>query len=850
MALTLALLQQAGLSSAEAAERLAKYGPNEIQAAEKRNFLQQAWAVIRQPMLLLLLVAGTLNFALSEPLDGAILLSFVVVVISISIYQERKSENAIAALRDLSSPRALVIRDGVQVRIAGNLVVPGDLVVLSEGDRVPADCALILGTNLSAEESMLTGESMPVRKVDCTLAFDEIVLERPGGEATPWLFSGTMVVKGRGIALVKQTGVRTELGLIGQSLASIEVSRTALQVEIDRLVRFIAVLGVAAALIVTVVYALTRGAWLPGILAGIATAMAMLPEEFPVVLTVFLALGAWRLSKSHVLARNSAVIETLGSATVICVDKTGTLTQNQMTVSEYILSDEVHRVASAASTLPAKFHRLAEFAMLASALEPVDPMDKAFRKTGADYLAQTDLLHADYKLIKELPLTESLLCLSHVWQTSSGEFVVAAKGAPEAIAKLCRLTSAELAQLEAQVQTATASGHRVLAVAAAKLPAGSVIPDSQLEMTYELLGLAALQDPVREGVKQAVDECHSAGVRIVMITGDYPGTAIAIAKEIGLDHASGVVTGTELAEMSDEELAIRVRSTSVYARMIPEQKLRLIKAFRANGEVVGMTGDGVNDAPALKAADIGIAMGARGTDVAREAASLVITDDDFTSIVAGVRQGRGIFDNMRKALSYVIAIHIPILGMTLVPVLAGNWPLVMLPVFVAFIELVIDPACSIVFEAEPLGPNAMTRKPRGLGQPIFDTRVMLIAVLQGVAALAAVLVVYLFTLFTGGTENEVRTASFATLVFCNLALIVVNRSWTLSAWATARQLRNPTVKWIMVGTLAGLLLITNVTPIRLALKLGEIDWQHWLLAAVAAILAVSGFEVYKKLQRA
>ncbi|HET9648218.1 MAG TPA: cation-translocating P-type ATPase [Microlunatus sp.] len=837
-----------GLTAQEAARRLAADGPNELPTAKPRNLLQQAWEVVRQPMLLLLLGAGAVNFLLTEPLDGAILMSFVVVVIGISIYQERKTEHALTALRDLSSPRALVIRGGERRRIAGRDVVRGDHAVLAEGDRVPADAVLLECVNFSVDESALTGESVPVRKTPAEVASVSAEIGRPGGDATPWVFSGTLVVKGHGLALVKETGAGTELGRIGTALRTIQPERTPLQREVDRLVRYIAMFGLAAAATVVIIYALTRGNWLEGLLAGIATAMGMLPEEFPVVLTVFLALGAWRMSRKHVLTRRSPVIEALGSATVICVDKTGTLTVNSMSVRELIVDTGTHLLDR--RPLPEAFHSLAEYAVLASPIDPFDPMDKAFKDLGMTYLADTEHLHADWELVREYPLSEKLLALSHVWRSPDGSrYVVAAKGAPEAIADLCHLGPDQLGALTAQVEAATVGGQRVLAVARAASSQDQGVPSQQHDFDFEYLGLAGLHDPVRPGVADAVAECARAGVRTIMITGDYPGTALAIAREIGLDQSAGCITGPELRAMSDTELAHRVRSVSVFARMIPDQKLQLIRALKANGEVVAMTGDGVNDAPALRAADIGIAMGARGTDVARESAALVITDDDFTSIAGGVRQGRGIFDNLRKSMSYIVAVHVPIVGMSLVPVFVAAWPLVLLPVQIAFLELIIDPACSVVFESEQIDPKIMDQPPRGVGEPIFDRRTLSIAALQGLSVLAAVLAVYLWSVFTDRPDEVVRSITFATLVIGNLGLILVNRSWRLPIWRTFRERRNRTLKWILGAAGVLLVAVLTVPALRAAFNFGAITLTDALIAAVAGFIAVAWFEIYKATAR-
>ena len=833
-----------GLSAEQAAQRLATDGPNELPTSKRRNVLQEAWDVIRQPMLLLLLGAGAVNFLLAEPLDGAMLMAFVVVVIGISIYQEHKTERALAALRDLSSPRALVVRDGAQVRVAGRDVVRGDVMLLAEGDRVPADAVVVDCANFSVDESALTGESVPVRKVAMAEGEVTAAMGRPGGDATAWVFSGTLAVKGHAIAVAKETGAGTELGKIGAALRAIEPERTALQREIDRLVKVLAVIGVLAAAIVVVVYALTRGNWLGGLLAGIATAMALLPEEFPVVLTVFLALGAWRISKKHVLTRRPPVIETLGSATVLCVDKTGTLTLNRMTVRQLIIDGQSYTVDE--EPLPEQFHTLAEFGVLASPVDPFDPMDKAFKELGEKYLSGTPHLHDDWELVREYPLSEKLLALSHVWRSpDGGRYVIAAKGAPEAIADLCHFSSEKLEQLTAQVEQATANGQRVLAAAFAYFGTASELPAQQHDFDFDYLGLVGLHDPVRPGVADAVAECRRASVRTIMITGDYPGTALAIANEIGLDHASGCITGRELESMSGDELTERIRDVSVFARMVPEQKLQLVRALKANGEVVGMTGDGVNDAPALRAADIGIAMGAHGTDVARESAALVITDDDFTSIVGAIRQGRGIFGNLRKAMSYVIAVHLPIVGMSLIPVFIADWPLVLLPVQIAFLELIIDPACSVVFEAEEIDPKIMDSPPRGLDAPMFGAKVLTIAVLQGLSVLAATVAVYLWAVLDKHPDDVVRSVTFATLVIGNVALILVNRSWRLSVWRTFRERRNSALKWILAGAGVLLVAILTVPGLRHAFNFGPLPPTGWMVAVGAGLLGVAWFEIYK-----
>jgi Ca2+-transporting ATPase len=610
-----------GLSDLEVADRLRRDGYNELPASKPRSLFAIAFEVVREPMFLLLVASGSLYLVLGDLTEGLLLLAFVLVVMGITLYQQRKTERALEALRDLSSPRALVIRNGARKRIPGREVVRGDLVMLVEGDRVPADAVILESTGLSVDESLLTGESVPVRKRAAGPA--DSIGGKAGGDDLPFVFSGTLVVQGQGVARVRETGVGTELGKIGRALQALDPEATAIERETGRLVRGLAIFGATLCVVVVVVYGLTRGDWLNGLLAGLTLAMATLPEEFPVVLTIFLALGAWRLSQRQVLTRRVPAIETLGAATVLCVDKTGTLTLNQMTVRRIQAAGQVHEVRADRKDLPEPFHETVEFAILASHRDPFDPMEKAFKQLGERYLAQSEHLHDDWTLVREYPLSDHLLAMSHVWKSRETEnYVIAAKGAPEAIADLCHLDDRQAEALSADVAAMAADGLRVLGVArAAFRPA--TLPGQQHDFPFELLGLVGLEDPVRPTAVQAVRECHAAGIRVVMITGDYPGTARNIGLQVGL-QAESIVTGADLDAMSDAELRARVKTAGIFARVVPEQKLRLVEAFKANGEVVAMTGDGVNDAPALKSAHIGIAMGGRGTDVARESASLVL----------------------------------------------------------------------------------------------------------------------------------------------------------------------------------------------------------------------------------
>lgn len=841
-----------GLTEEEAARRLAEEGPNEIASAKPRSFLRAVWEVVKEPMLLLLVAAGTVNVLISmqEPArikEALLLFVFVFVVIGITLYQERKTERALEALRDLSSPRALVLRGGAQRRIPGREVVRGDLILLSEGDRVPADAIMLECSNVSVDEALLTGESVPVRKAACGPDASR-ELGAPGGDGTAWAFSGTLVVRGRGLAQVLATGPATELGKIGTALQKLEPERTLLQRDVDKLVRNLAILGLSAAAIVVVIYGFTRGDWLEGALAGITLAMALLPEEFPVVLTVFLALGAWRVSKSNVLTRRMPAIEMLGAATVLCSDKTGTITQNRMTVRE--LSTAAGRFRVDGAPITEEFHAIVEYAVLASPIDPFDPMDTAFKVLGERYLADTEHLHSEWTLVREYPLSERLLALSHVWRSpDGGDYVIAAKGAPEAIADLCHLSEVEAAAAGREVARMADEGLRVLGVARAQFKAAKDLPEIQHDFVFESIGLVGLQDPIREDVPGAVAQARTAGMRVVMITGDYPGTARSIALEVGLDAEKHIMTGPELESLDDEALAERIDDIDVFARVVPEQKLRIVRALKARGEVVAMTGDGVNDAPALKASHIGIAMGQRGTDVAREAAALVLTDDAFSSIVSAVRVGRRIYDNLKKAMAYILAVHVPIAGMSLLPVLVPRlfgheMPLVLMPVHIAFLELIIDPACSVVFEAEAEEKDIMDRPPRGIDEPMFSRRMIGVSVAQGAFVLAAVLGVYLWAVFSGHAASDVRTLTFATLVFGNLALIFVNRSWSHTVIGGLLT-KNVALWWVTAATIVMLALLLWFPATRDLFQFSVMHPGDLLISLAAGLVSVVWFEAYK-----
>ncbi len=855
------IAQLKGLSEEEAQRRLRAIGRNELPAARRHSFWKLAFGVLGEPMTLLLLASGGIYLLLGDRQDALILLSFVAVLLALTLFQQEKAERSLDALRNLTSPRASVIRDGKQRRIPGGEVVPGDLVILSEGDRVAADGVLIDAISLMIDESLLSGESVSVRKSVRGNQGGETESEAfsPGGDDLPFVFSGTLVVRGQGIFEVKATGVQTEIGRIGKQLQSVTGEKTFLQRETRKLVIGFSLTALCLCLILIIVYGLTRGHWLEAILAGLTFTMAMIPEEFPVILMVFMALGAWRLAKQHVLTRRIPAIETLGAATVLCVDKTGTLTQNRMRVQQIAARNQCFEPAANNAALPEVFHEIIEFSILASQRDPFDPMEIAFRELGEHYLANTEHLHANWELVQEYPLTQELLAMSRVWrpvgppengqrEAEREEYVIAAKGAPEAILDLCHVEPAVFESQMSIVQRMAAEGLRVLGVARADFtpqPSPPLLPEIQHDFVFQFLGFVGLSDPIREDAAEAVRQCHTAGIRIVMITGDYPQTAQSIARQVGFPNADRVVSGAELAAMTDDALQETIRSVSIFARVVPEQKLRLINALKANGEIVAMAGDGVNDAPALKAAHIGLAMGARGTDVAREAAAMVLTTDDFSAMVQAVEMGRRIFDNLRKAISYILAIHIPIAGMSLLPVLF-HWPLILMPVHVAFLQLIIDPACSVVFEAEEPEAGIMRRPPRKSDEPLLNGRIWGTCALQGVSILAMVMGVYAWALQTNHTQGGSRAMAFIVLIFSNLALIVANRSWSQGFLALLAR-PNRALRWVLP---LALLFLAGAILNPAAQKLfhfGRLQGRDIVLCLSAGLLSILWLDLLKRM---
>ncbi len=831
-----------GLTQAQVLNKLKIEGFNELPSAKRRGWLKIVLDVLKEPMFILLVACGIIYLALGDISEAVMLLGFVFVIMGITIYQEGKTERAVEALRDLSSPRALVIRDGIQRRIAGKDVVNGDIIVIKEGDRIPADAVLLWSMNLTVDESLLTGESVAVRKMPSDAA--DPGSRRPGGDDLPFLFSASLVVQGEGIARVIAIGANTEIGKIGKVIKVLENGETPLQKETARIVRMVFSLAIMLCSIVIVIYGFSKGNWTQGVLYGITLAMAMLPEEFPVVLTIFLALGAWRISKKRVLTRKVSAIETLGAATVLCVDKTGTLTQNKMSIKKLYTDKQTYDISvNKSASLPDDFHELVEYGILASKKDPFDPMEKALNELGYKALYNTEHIHENWPLVEEYPLSRQIMALSNVWETPDKRgYVVSAKGAPEAIYDLCHLPEFDKAGLSQNVNSMAENGLRVLGVAKAFCRKKN-LPLSQHDFNFEFVGLIGLEDPVRETVPSAIAECYNAGISVVMITGDYPATAKNIAGQIGLKPGGELITGPELDKISPEELQRMIHRVNIFSRVIPEQKLMIVNALKANGEVVAMTGDGVNDAPALKSAHIGIAMGERGTDVARESSDLVLLNDDFNAIVDAVRLGRRIFDNLRKAMAYIISVHIPIAGMAVIPLVMG-WPVIFYPVHIVFLELIIDPACSVVFESEPEEEDIMHRKPRPKSERLFGGKMLFLSFLQGMFSLFVVAGVFKFALLRQYPAADARTLAFSTLIISNLCLILTNRSLSKGMIASLF-VPNPSLIWVIGGAVGFLCLVIYVPPFQRMFHFGAMHPGDICIFLSAGILSVLWFELLK-----
>lgn len=831
-------LNMVGLTATEAKRLQEQYGKNELTSQKKESFLRKVLHIICEPMFLLLIVAAIIYFILGEPRDGAIMLIFVVGIISIDVIQEWKTDKTLNALKDLSAPHVTVIRDGEEKTIASRDLVPGDLMMIYEGVKIPADGVVVKCSDLRMDESSLTGEAEGVWKVPAENAKSTEDYWR-----RDYCYAGTLVTQGTATVLVDKIGATTEYGKIGENIAAAPNKDTPLQKQTGNLVKLCA--GIAAVLFALVgVFTwfnipdhAVGDRLIESILSGITLAMAMIPEEFPVILTVFLSMGAWRLAKKQSLVRKLPSVETLGAVSVLCVDKTGTITMNQMTVQDTWAMD-------------GDTHTLCETMGLGCETNAYDPMEKAMLSY-CDSLGITQKHLFGGELVSEYAFTNELKMMGHIWRRN-GKLVIAAKGSPERILTICDLTEEEKEVTRHKITKMSKQGLRVIGVATANPESESEIPAQITDCHLTLCGLIGLVDPPRESVKADIAVCNKAGIRVVMITGDNGITASSIAKKIDMSNSDHIITGDMLNDMTDEELRERVKEVSIFSRVIPEHKMRIVKSFKDNGEIVAMTGDGVNDAPALKYADIGIAMGKRGNEVSREAADLILMDDNFTTIVETVKDGRRIYDNIRKAVGYVFTIHIPIAFASLLAPVLGIAPtaLLLLPLHVVLLELLIDPTCSIVLERQPAETDIMERKPRVPKEKLLTARILVKSVLQGLVIFAASFGVYYVTL-SGNTDNApvARAMGLVIIMLSNLFLVQVNSSDHDFAVQSVIRLAKDKVMWVVnLGTLA-MLSIILYSPLNSLLKLAPLSVPLLLKSVGIAAVAVFWYEIVKLVKR-
>lgn len=826
-----------GLTSVEARKRQEQYGRNVLISEKKESFLRKILHIISEPMFLLLIVAAVIYFILGEPRDGAIMLVFVVGIISIDVIQEWKTDKTLKALKGLSAPHIKVIRDEKEIVIASADLVPGDLMMIAEGVKIPADGEIIKASDLCVDESSLTGEAEGVWKTT-------VIDTEPSSDywRRDYCYAGTLVTQGNAYVLVDKIGAATEYGKIGVNVASAPEIPTPLQKQTGNLVKLCA--GIAAVLFAAVGFItwfnipdhILSDRLIESILSGITLAMAMIPEEFPVILTVFLSMGAWRLAKQKSLVRRLPSVETLGAVSVLCVDKTGTITMNQMTVQDTWAVDNDNM-------------KLCETMGLGCEIDAYDPMEKAMLNY-CESLGITKEHLFNGELITEYAFTNELKMMGHVWEHED-EIIIAAKGSPERILEICSLNNIQKREVEAKIIDMSRQGLRVIAVGMMKPKSKEDIPTKLTDCKLTLCGLIGLADPPRESVKEDIRQCTKAGVRVVMITGDSGITASSIAKKIGMPNSDNIITGDEINNMTDEELQEKVKKVSIFSRVIPEHKMRIVKAFKENGEIVAMTGDGVNDAPALKYADIGIAMGKRGSEVSREAADLILMDDNFSTIVHTIWDGRRIYDNIRKAVGYVFSIHIPIAFASLLAPLMGIAPasLFFLPLHVVLLELVIDPTCSIVLERQPAETDIMDRKPRNPEEKLLNAKILFKSVLQGIIVFAASFGTYYSILSKGGNAPFARTMGLVIIILANLFLVEVNSSDRDFVVQSIKRLAKDKVMWaVNLISIIGILIILY-TPLCGFLKLAPLTIGQFLKAFSIAAISVLWFEFVKLIKK-
>lgn len=819
-----------GLTDEEVLRSRKEFGSNALKFKKENGFLEALKGLVKEPMIVLLLVASLIYFISGQIDDGIFLLSAIVIVSVISLYQDAKSRNALEKLKEFTQPTCSVIRNGKTIQIKSEDLVIGDSLIVEEGTSIPADGIIVHSNDFSVNESILTGESFAVFK-------DKLHEDNS-------IYKGASVASGLAIATVTHIGNQTKLGKIGESLESISIEKTPLELQINNFVTKLVIAGAVVFLIVWGINYFQSYNFLDSLLKALTLAMSILPEEIPMALTAFMAIGALRLMKIGVVVKQMKTVETLGSATVICTDKTGTITENKMTLAK-VFSLESLRISNPENANTSE-KELIETAMWASEPIPFDPMEMALHQAYANSTSGDK--RPNYKMIHEYPLSGKPPMMTHLFENNSGEQIIAAKGAPEALMYVSNLSEDDKIKINEAIKSITSEGYRVLGVGESTF-SGNNFPATQQEFAFTFKGIVAFYDPPKSNIKKVLQHFYNAGIQVKIITGDNAETTTAIAKQIDFKGYEDSMTGDELMQLSDTDLSKRVSETNIFTRMFPEAKLRIINALKANNEIVAMTGDGVNDGPALKAAHIGIAMGKKGTEIAKEAASLILVDDDLSKMVDAVAMGRRIYTNLKKAIQYIISIHIPIILTVFIPLALGwMYPNILSPIHIIFLELIMGPTCSIIFENEPMEENTMQNKPRPFATSFFNWNELTTSIIQGLAITIGSLLGYQYAIYQGLGENATRTIVFLVLITANIFLTLVNRSFYYSLLTTIKYKNNlvPLMIGITIAITAMLLFIPSFTAFFGFTSLSSNQIFIAISIGFASVIWYEGVKIYKR----
>lgn len=820
-----------GLSDKELEDSQENFGFNEMESNHKSKWYKLLLDILKEPMLLLLIAISIIYIVVGDYAEALFMLGAIILVSATSFYQDNRSKNALIALEKLIEPLSVVIRNSNVLQIPTHEIAVGDLCIIEEGKMINADGKIVHSNDFSVNESSLTGESYSIFKSSET--------------ENRQVYSGTFVVSGLAVIEVEKIGKNTQLGKIGESIKNIQEESSPLKIQIEKFVRGMVVIGIIIFLMVCVYSYIQTKDIVESLLVGLTLAMSVLPEEIPVAFTTFMALGAWKMMREGIIVKQSSVVETLGSTTVICTDKTGTITENSMHLKQ-LYNFKTNKVYGEGDFDDEQLSELISFAMWSSEPIPFDPMEKTLHTV----YEQTQKLdnRKDFNMFHEYPLEGKPPMMTHLFKNSNQERIIAAKGAPEAILAVSQISEAEKEIIRQQIKEAGDQGYRVLGVAKS-LYNGDEFPDKQQDIQFEFLGLTIFYDPPKKGIQEVFQKIYDAGIQLKVITGDNANTTIAIAQQAGIKNASNYINGSEIISHSEEELIELAEKTTLFTRMFPEAKLAIVNALKKKGEVVAMLGDGINDGPALKAAHIGVAMGNKGTEIAKAAAALVITDDDLDKLIIGIAAGRRIYTNIKKAIQYIISIHIPIILIVSLPLFLGwVYPEIFTPVHVIFLELIMGPTCSIVYENEPMEKNTMIQKPRKMTDVFLSSRELIISIVQGLMITAGLLFVYQWVVLKGGNEEKTRSVVFATVVFANIILSYSNRSFYYSIFETFKN-KNRLLLGITLLVLLLLFVIFYVDPIRNFFKLTTLTYYEVGFSFLIAAISVLWFEVYKLVKR-